>query len=94
MYSYKERSQAVKLCIRFGKRIQATIRQLGYPTKNSLKQWYREYLEHGYLEPGYVRSKPKYSTEKISTAIDHYADTGGSLPMARLALKGLERKPN
>ena len=76
MYSYEERLQAVKLYIKFGKRINATIRQLGYPTKNSLKQWYREYLEHGYLEAGYVRSKPKYSAEQINTAIDHYMSHG------------------
>jgi transposase-like protein len=37
MYSYEERLRAVKLYIKLGKRAQATIRELGYPTKNALK---------------------------------------------------------
>ena len=36
MYSYEDRVRAVELYIKLGKRIAATIRQLGYPTKNSL----------------------------------------------------------
>ncbi len=42
MYSYEDRMRAVKLYIKLGKRIRATIVQLGYPTKNALKNWYRE----------------------------------------------------
>lgn len=37
----------MRLYIKLGKRIGLTIRQLGYPTKNALKAWYREYeLQH------------------------------------------------
>lgn len=36
MGSYEGRIQAVKLYTKLGKRLRATIRQLGYPTKNSL----------------------------------------------------------
>ena len=43
MYSYEDRIRAVKLYIKFGKRTGLTIRQLGYPTKNSLKGWYQEH---------------------------------------------------
>lgn len=43
MYSYEERMRAVRLYLKLGKRINATIRKLGYPTKNSLKSWHREY---------------------------------------------------
>ncbi len=43
MYSYEDRIRAVELYIKLGKRVQPTIRQLGYPTKNALKGWYREY---------------------------------------------------
>lgn len=31
MYSYEDRIRAVKLYIKLGKRLRATIRQLGYP---------------------------------------------------------------
>ena len=42
MYSYEDRIRAVDLYIKLGKRVRATIRQLGYPTKNaSLRDsWY------------------------------------------------------
>jgi len=33
----------VRLCIRLGQLVGLTIRQLGYPTKNALKHWHREY---------------------------------------------------
>jgi putative transposase len=41
MYSYEDRVRAVTLYIKLGKRTGATIRQLGYPTKNALKSWHR-----------------------------------------------------
>src|SRR5262249_53415906 len=72
MYSYEDRVQAVQLYLKLGKRIKATIRQLGYPTKNSLKAWYREYERCRDLRTGYVRATPKYSAEQKQTAIDHY----------------------
>lgn len=43
MFSYEDRIRAVKLYIKLGKRTGATIRQLGYPTKNALKSCHREY---------------------------------------------------
>jgi transposase-like protein len=43
MYSYEDRLRAVQLHITLSKRIGLTIRQLGYPTKNALKTWYREF---------------------------------------------------
>ena len=55
MYSYEDRIRAVKLYIKLGKRLRATIRQLGYPTKNSLIGWYREYERSQELRVGYSR---------------------------------------
>ena len=45
MYSHADRIRAVELYIQLGKRVKATIRQLGYPTKNALRNWYREYQQ-------------------------------------------------
>ncbi|NMY13255.1 IS3 family transposase, partial [Pseudomonas veronii] len=53
MYSYEDRIRAVKLYIKLGKRTGATIRQLGYPTKNSLKSWHAEYERCLDLPRGY-----------------------------------------
>ena len=74
MYSYEDRIRAVKLYIKLGKRIRATIRQLGYPTKNSLKGWHREYEQSGDLKVDAVRPRQKYSAEQMQVAVQHYLD--------------------
>jgi transposase InsO family protein/transposase len=76
MYSYDDRMRAVQLYLKFGKRIRATIRQLGYPTKNFLKSWHREYEQRHDLQTGYIRSKPKYSAEQKKKGVDHYLSHG------------------
>ncbi|MBX8803398.1 transposase, partial [Ochrobactrum sp. MR28] len=53
MYSYEDRIRAVALYIKLGKRPKATIRQLGYPSKNALKGWYLEYEQHLELRLGF-----------------------------------------
>lgn len=75
MYSYEDRLRAVHLYIKLGKRIGLTIRQLGYPTKNALKTWYREYEQHRDLPVGYVRS-PRYSQAQKERAVEHYLEHG------------------
>ncbi|MEO6351879.1 MAG: IS3 family transposase [Burkholderiaceae bacterium] len=72
MYSYEDRIRAVRLYIKLGKRTGATIRQLGYPTKNALKNWHREYEQGGDLRVGLVRSKSKYTAEQKKVAVEHY----------------------
>ena len=74
MYSYKDRIRAVKLYIKLGKRTGVTIRQLGYPTKNALKTWYREFEQSRDLQVGYARSLSKYSDEQRQVAVQHYLD--------------------
>lgn len=67
MYSYEERIRAVKLYIKLGKRTGPTIRQLGYPSKNSLKGWHREYERDRDLQVVYVRSRKKYTAEQMQS---------------------------
>ena len=43
MYSYEDRIRAVRLNLKLGKRIRATIRQLGYPKNKSFISWYRQF---------------------------------------------------
>ena len=74
MYSYEERIRAVKLYIKLGKRTRATIRQLGYPTKNALIGWYREFERSRDLQVGYTRSRFKYSDAQRKVAVQHYID--------------------
>ena len=49
MYSYEDRVRAVELYIKLGKRLMATIRQLGYPAKNALRGWHRNVNSVGHL---------------------------------------------
>ena len=86
MYSYEDRIRAVRLYIKLGKRTGATIRQLGYPTKNALKSWHREYEQGHDLPMGYARSKPKYSDEQKKVAARHYLDHGRCLAATLKAL--------
>ena len=79
MYSYEERIRAVDLYIKLGNRVAATIRQLGYPTKNALKSWHQEYKQHQDLPVGYVRSRLRYSPEQQKMAVEHYLSHGHCL---------------
>ena len=72
MYSYEDRVRAVELFIKLGKRVRATIRQLGYPTKNALKGWHREYEQRLDLPVGYAGRGPKYSQTQKEAAVEHY----------------------
>ncbi len=74
MFSYEDRIRAIKLYIKLGKRVGPTIRKLGYPTKNALKNWYREYEHSRDLQVCYVRSRRKYSDEQKQAAVQHYQD--------------------
>jgi transposase-like protein len=75
MYSYEKRLRAVRLYIKLGRRVGLTIRQLGYPTKNALKRWCREYEHRQDLIPGYTR-QPRYSQAQKEAAVRHYLDHG------------------
>lgn len=75
MYSYEDRCRAVQLYIKLGKRVGLTIRQLGYPTKNALKSWYREYEQRLDLPAGYVR-RPRYSQAHKERAVEHCLENG------------------
>lgn len=68
MYSYEDRLRAVRLYIKLGKRVGLTLRQLGYPTKNAPKSWYREYEQRLELPAGYLRP-PRYSQAHKAQAV-------------------------
>ena len=74
MYSYEDRIRAVELYIKLGQRVRPTIRQLGYPTKNALKGWYREHEQKLDLSKGYARREPKFSQAQMAAAVAHYLD--------------------
>ena len=86
MYPYDDRTRAVKLYIKLGKRTAATIRQLGYPTKNALKSWHLKFERCHDLPMGFVRSKPKYSDKQKKLAVANYLTHGRCNAATRRAL--------
>ena len=86
MYSYEQRIRAVKLYMKLGKRVGATILQLGYPTKNALKNWYREYEQNQAVPQGYARSRPKYSVDQKLAAVNFYLEHGRCISTTEFAL--------
>jgi putative transposase len=71
MYSLDQREKAVELYIKNGLREAKTIRELGYPTFNTLPVWYEEFRITGALHKDKKRYS-KYSTEQKLTAIKYY----------------------
>jgi len=86
MYSYEDRIRAVELYIRFGKRLTATVRQLGYGTTKSLERWYQKYTENGDLPRSHIITKPRYSPDQKKAATDHYLSHGRCLAATVKAL--------
>lgn len=78
MYSYAERMRAVKLYIKYDLGMAATLRKLGYPSKNALKQWYAEYMENGGLH-NHSAKKSKYSSSQKKAAVAYYMEHGRSI---------------
>ena len=86
MYSHDERTRAVELYIKLGKRAAATVRQLGYPTKNALKSWHREFERRHDLPLGCVRLKWQYSDDQKRLAVEHYLTHDRCIAATRTAL--------
>ena len=78
MYTLEDRMRAVNLYFKYGGSSAAVRRELGYPTKNALKQWVKEYEVGGALHDGYRGRPPKYSKEQKQSAVDYYLEHGRS----------------
>ncbi|MGI6728208.1 MAG: IS3 family transposase [Anaerovoracaceae bacterium] len=78
MFSYEERIKAVKLLIQYDISYADVIRELGYPSKKSLRNWYHEYKGSNDLHSNYNR-KDKYSLEEKQVAVDYYLEHGKSI---------------
>ncbi|MCH4814097.1 IS3 family transposase, partial [Halomonas neptunia] len=68
--------RAVELYIKLGKRARVTICELGYPTKNALRSWYREYERQQDLPHRSAPRPPKFSETQKQIALQHYVTHG------------------
>lgn len=79
MYSAEQRKKAIETFARFDCSAADTIAELGYPTRHTLRNWWKEYQTSGdeFLEKKH--RKPKYSDEEKRGAVDYYLEHGRSL---------------
>ena len=79
MFSTEQRRIAIETFIRFDHSYADTIAELGYPTRHSLRAWYKDYLEHGEVRPPKRQREPKFTLEMRQAAVDYYLAHGKSL---------------
>ena len=79
MFSTEQRRFAIEAFIRFDHSHADTIAEPGYPTRHSLRAWYKDYLEHGEVRPPKRRREPKFTLEMRQAAVDYYLAHGKSL---------------
>ena len=75
MFSYEEKMAAIKLLILYDINYALVLRELGYPSKKSLHNWYKEYLKNKDLHKNYFR-KSKYNDELRQKAVEYYLHHG------------------
>ena len=80
VYSYEDRIRAVELYVSSGFSPKAVSNALGFPSKNSVKTWYREYLEelHGGDRHDRHRRREAYTPEQKRAAVESYIENGKS----------------
>ena len=83
MFSTEQRKIAIETFIRFDHSYADTIAELGYPTRHSLRAWYKDYLEHGEVRPPKRQREPKFTLEMRQAAVDYYLAHGKSYPASR-----------
>jgi len=79
MYSYEDRMKAVQLYVKYDLNMAATIRELGYPSRNMLYRWYNEYNETGDLRDDNNLGYSKYTIEQRKQAVEYYLEHGRSV---------------
>ena len=79
MYSTEQRKLATETYIKFDLSAADTIAELGYPSRHSLRAWYKDYLEHGEVGPPKRQREPKFTLEMRRAAVDYYLAHGRSL---------------
>lgn len=78
MFSYEERIKAVKLLLQYDMSYSTVIRELGYPSKQSLWNWYNEFSQNGDLHQDYIK-QPKFSEDEKQRAVNYYLEHGRSV---------------
>lgn len=82
MYTYEQRITAVKLYIKYCQKAAPVIRELGYPNRHVLVQWFKEYETTGDLHQKSRHSKKsKFTEEEKQSALRFYQEHGRSITL-------------
>ena len=86
MFSEEQRRVAIETFIRYDHSYADTVAELGYPSRATLRLWWREYESTGEIPRGKGTRQSKYTDEQMRSAVDHYLEHGRSLSMTVKAL--------
>jgi len=77
MHSYNDRIKAVELYIKYDLSVADTVRELGYPSREMLVLWYKEYQKTGKLHEHFIKH-PRYTSAQMKVAVNYYLEHGRS----------------
>jgi len=86
MFSYEERKKAVDLYIKYGKKAMPVIRELGYPNRHSLVQWYKDFVRNGKIVIPILAGRQKYTEAQKIEAVNFYLEHGKNIKYTRQVL--------
>ncbi|MGF6476535.1 transposase-like protein [Pantoea dispersa] len=85
MFTEADRIRAIELYFKYGRKITAVIRELGYPTERNLRRWVRAWETCG-GDISCLPRKERYSDAQKHAAVDHYLTHGCCLAYTRRTL--------
>ena len=87
MFSTEQRRIAIETFIKFDHSYADTITELGYPHRQTLRNWWKEYEATGDIPVGKDHHrKSEYTDDQARAAVDHYLEHGKSLARTMRAL--------
>jgi transposase InsO family protein/transposase-like protein len=81
-YTKEQKKAAVELFIKYDKRPRQVMVELGYPTKSTLRAWYKEYLNTGDFQDGRIERKrlsQVFTNDQVNEAVKYYVEHGRNL---------------
>lgn len=86
IYTYEQKMKAIELFIKYDLSPSAVIHELGYPSRNQIRAWYKEYAETGTVKEKSARNRSKFTAEQRATAVKYYLEHGRSITKTIRAL--------
>lgn len=82
MYDIDQRRAAIELFIQYDHSYAQVIRELGYPNRHTLCNWWKDYEATGGVREGCKHRSGKFADGQKKAAVDHYLQHGKSASRA------------